>query len=121
MELMIKILQQYIQEECNPHFEILKSAMPESENILAFFLMDTDYEWKLMQESQKNGTAEEWAELMEGVKEEFLETVGFDREIWEKDYTEKEVLKINKRLEESIEKLGRQGMKNMITELLLND
>ena len=86
----------------NPHYEKLTSQAEEDDAIIAFFLMDTDREWNLMQEAQINGIAEEWAEMLEEIKEEILETAGFNKEILKKKHTEHDVAEMNKRLKERI-------------------
>lgn len=102
MESIKRRLRQSIKEDWDPHYEILTSQTEEGDTITAFFLMDTDREWELMQKAQTNGTAEEMAEMIEDMKEEILEAAGFDEKILEKMHTERDIAGINKRLKERI-------------------
>ena len=102
MESIKMKLRKSIKDGWNPHYEKLTSQAEEDDAIIAFFLMDTDREWNLMQEAQINGIAEEWAEMLEEIKEEILETAGFNKEILKKKHTEHDVAEMNKRLKERI-------------------
>lgn len=90
----------------HPHFEVLTTGA--GEKIMAFFMFrDTDVEWKLYQ-SIPEGIAGEFAVRMESVKEELLETVGFEIRYEDTEATEHEaedmsenLLKLMKQYEET--------------------
>ena len=115
-----------IENDWNPHFELLKTEDAADEPILTLFILgDTTKEWELYQNAPEE-VLEDFADYMEDAKEELLEKVGFDIDHYTgQEMTERLAFEMSNALKDDIRSYesrdGRQAAKLFYNMLMYSE